>query len=70
MKYSSNDFHGKAFSGCENLAKGKKLWGENYGILSIERVEEQIRQLIDLDVLKAGDVTPADVRAQVMSLEN
>ncbi len=54
----------------DDLAKGNKLWGENYGILGIERVEKQIGQLVDLDVLKAGEITPADVRAQVMSLEN
>lgn len=54
----------------DNLARGKKLWGENYGILSIERVEEQMSQLIDLEVLKAGEITAADVHVQVVTREN
>jgi len=54
----------------DNLARGNKLWGENYGILSIERVEEQISQLIDLEVLKEGEITAADVHAQSVTREN
>ena len=54
----------------DKLAKGNELWGENYGILSDERVEEQIEQLVDLEVLESGEITATDVHTRLLSPEN
>ena len=54
----------------DHLAKGNERWLENYGILSNKRVEEQIDQLIDLEVLKSGEITATDVYLQVISPAN
>ena len=54
----------------DNLAKGNKLWAENYGVLSIERIKEQVDQLVDLEVLTEGEITATDVHVQVTSQRN
>ncbi len=54
----------------DNLAKGNKLWTENYGVLSIERIKEQVDQLVDLEVLTEGEITATDVHVQVTLQRN
>ena len=42
----------------------------NYGVLSIERIKEQVDQLVDLEVLTEGEITATDVHVQVTLQRN
>ncbi len=48
----------------DKLAIGHDLWGESYGILSSDRVREQINQLVNLEVLESGEIMEDDVLSQ------